>query len=90
MGKLVEGFVKIERIEETKMTAAHVSKNKTDNAHVYHQDTHHHHHHHTTGETLQIAFYCRDVGRIPRIGRVLRMVESEADHEQKYFIELIK
>lgn len=84
-----EGFKKIEGIDGKKM-AGDVDKTVKVNTENVHPDHKEDEHHHTTNDPVRIALFCRNVGRVPRIGRVVRMVESEADHEEKYIIELIK
>ena len=46
--------------------------------------------HHSTVDPLRIALYCKNISRPPRVGRIVRMVESERDRGDKYIIELIK
>lgn len=86
-----EGFKKIENIEKVKIDEAlkadkTVKVNTGKEQGIDHDDDHHH----TTNDPLRIALYCKNVGRIPRVGRVVRAVQSEADHAEKYIIELIK
>lgn len=92
-----EGFKKIDAIEEKKMDdSSSASAADTDKTVKVNTEPHPHpshkpdHHHHTTSDPMRIALFCRNVGRVPRIGRVVRMVESEDDHDEKYIIELIK
>lgn len=47
-------------------------------------------HHHSTNDPLRIALFCKNLGRPPRIGRVVRIVESESEKADKYIIELVK
>lgn len=47
-------------------------------------------HHHSTNDPLRIALFCKNLGRPPRIGRVVRIVESESEKANKYIIELVK
>lgn len=49
-------------------------------------------HHHSTADPLRIALYCKNLLRPPRIGRVVRMVQSgQQEHvADQYIIELIK
>lgn len=47
--------------------------------------------HHSTTDPLRIALYCKNLSRPPRIGRVVRTVESEQEHPaDQYIIELLK
>ena len=87
-----EGFKKIEAIDGKKITGdgGEVKKTVEVNTENVHPDHKGDEHHHTTNDPVRIALFCRNAGRVPRIGRVVRMVESEADHDEKYIIELIK
>ena len=85
--EIEEGFKKIDAIESKKVDKAQEEKAVKINADNKQEGEHHHH---TTDDALRIALYCKNVGRVPRVGRVVRMVESEVDHDEKYFIELIK
>ena len=40
--------------------------------------------------SLNRALFCKNLGRPPRIGRVVRIVESENEKADKYIIELVK
>ena len=87
--EIEEGFKKIDAIESKKVDKAQEEKAvniNADNENLLEDKEHHH----TTDDALRIALYCKNVGRVPRVGRVVRMVESEVDHDEKYFIELIK
>lgn len=105
-----EGFKKIAEIvkekegakgtEGTKQKEMSISKptdSHADSAHAGQADSHSHehdHHHNHNKDSLDIALYCRNVERPPRIGRVVRMVEGKegdrGDGEGKYIIELVK
>lgn len=82
-----EGFKKIENIKTVKTG---LEEEKTVKVNTSDNEEHEDQHHHTTNDPLRIALYCKNVGRVPRVGRVIRGVESEADHDEKYIIELIK
>jgi hypothetical protein len=88
-----DGFKKIDAIEGKKITEEQKEKTikvNTENVNPTDHKDHHEHHHHTTNDPLRIALFCKNLGRAPRIGRVVKTVESENDHDQKYIIELIK
>lgn len=47
-------------------------------------------HHTTPSDPLRIALYCKNLGREAGVGRVVRVVQSVADKDEKYVVELIK
>lgn len=46
--------------------------------------------HHVSTESVRIELYCKNLFRPPRVGRVIRMVESVEDPNEVYIIELLK
>lgn len=46
--------------------------------------------HHSETDPLRIAFYCKNLARPPHIGRAVRLVDSIANPDEQYIVELVK
>lgn len=45
---------------------------------------------HNDHDPLEVVLYCKNMFRMPRVGRSIRVVESKVNVDEKYLIELIK
>lgn len=85
-----EGFKKLSTVKKENKKMNELSISKPTTSAVDPESDDHKDEHHSPSDPLDIVLYCRNKERVPRVGRVVRMVESEAQKGTKYIIELVK